>query len=415
MAQTIHEIQEKIDNGNAEVLTASEIKQMLDNDEEITTDDVDVVTTGTCGVMSGTSAILHLPVAEPGSFQKASKIYLNGIEAFPGPCPNEWLGSVDLIVYGTNHSTTRKHYGGGFLIHDLIKGEEIDIEVVDIEDNTIESKVTIEDIPYAQMLGTRNAFRRYTAFTNPSKERVKSIFNAIPMKKNYKNLSFSGCGDINPLANDPHQEVIQSGTRVLVNGAEGLINGNGTRSSDENPNLLIMSDIKQMNEYYMGGFRTGMGPEVFNTVAIPIPVLNNNVLNNLKIRNSDITLPLADIHGRHLLIDTIDYSIWDNSDSRPSLNMDNCQNCLNCIPMVNCPTRAFHKDKTIDNTLCFGCGLCKSSCPYDTVEMKLNDITIKVDNEDKRIPVTCRQSDRQRAEELSSELKSRLLNNEFKL
>ena len=40
-------------------------------------------------------------------------------------CPNEWLGSVDLIIYGTEHSKTNPEYGGGFLFKDLLRVKKI--------------------------------------------------------------------------------------------------------------------------------------------------------------------------------------------------------------------------------------------------------------------------------------------------
>ena len=86
MKRTIQEIEARIESGEANVLTAEEVTKMVLEGEEVTTADVDVITTGTCGIMSGTLAIFHLPVAEPGAFKKANHILLNGIPGFPGPC-----------------------------------------------------------------------------------------------------------------------------------------------------------------------------------------------------------------------------------------------------------------------------------------------------------------------------------------
>ena len=185
MAKTIDDIQSKLDSGDAVVLTADELKNKLKNGEEVKMDDVDVVTCGTSGVMSGTTALFHIPVAQPGSFVKAKEVYLNGIPAYPGPCPNELLGTVDVILYGTNHSETIENYGGGFLIKDLIEGKEIDVKVIDVDDNEFNTTVTLEDLPTARLIGTRNAFMNYSSFTNPDKVSVKSIFNAAPMEGPY--------------------------------------------------------------------------------------------------------------------------------------------------------------------------------------------------------------------------------------
>ena len=105
--RTIEDINKKIENGNATVLTAEEISNLVRDGETPKAEDVDVVTTGTCGIMSGTVAVLHVPVADPGAFKKAKSISLNGVPGFPGPCPNEWLGSVDLVII-MEHPTVPK-------------------------------------------------------------------------------------------------------------------------------------------------------------------------------------------------------------------------------------------------------------------------------------------------------------------
>ncbi len=68
MRKTVSEINEKIRSGTAVVMTAAEFKQYIRNDEKVTSRDVDVVTTGTFGVMSGTYAVLSIPVAEKKRF-----------------------------------------------------------------------------------------------------------------------------------------------------------------------------------------------------------------------------------------------------------------------------------------------------------------------------------------------------------
>ena len=72
--RSIEEINEKIKGGNVTVLTAEEVSRLVREDNPPVAEDVDVVTTGTCGIMSGTAAVLHVPVAKPGTFKKAKKI-----------------------------------------------------------------------------------------------------------------------------------------------------------------------------------------------------------------------------------------------------------------------------------------------------------------------------------------------------
>ena len=374
MTKSVEEIREKLNSGDAVVLTAEELKTKLKDGEEISVGDVDVVTCGTSGVMSGTTAVLHIPVSEPGEFNKASSVFLNGVEAYPGPCPNELLGTVDVFLYGTNHSKTLDDYGGGFLLKDLLSGKDIEVNVVDIGGNEFNTKVTIDDLPTARIIGTRMAFKNYNSFTNPEGRAVKSIFNASPMEGPFNSYSFSGCGDINPLENDPEQKIIHEGCKVLVNGAEGVIIDNGTRSTKEKPNLMITADMKNMNPYYIGGYKTGMGPEIFNSVAIPIPVTDGEVLENLKVLNKDIALPVSDIRGRHLPIDKTTYEVWDEVDYRPTTDADKCFNCIPCLPEIYCPVKAYNKDKSIDMDLCYGCGYCATVCPRGVPSINMGNI-----------------------------------------
>ena len=415
MTKSIEEIQEKLDSGSAIVLTADELKTKLRNKEEISIDDVDVVTCGTSGVMSGTTALFHIPISKPGLFNKAKKVYINGIEAYPGPCPNELLGSIDVILYGTNHSKTIEDYGGGFLLKDLLEGKEVDIKVIDNTDKEFNTSITLEDFQTARLIGTRMAFKNYNSFTNPQSDKQKSIFNAIAMSGPYDSYSFSGCGEINPLANDPKQEIIKKGTKILLNGAQGVIIDNGTRSNSEKPNLLLTADIKEMNSYYIGGFKTGMGPEIFDSVAIPIPVLDEKILENLKIMNKDISLPICDIHGRHLALGSTDYSIWENRDFRPRIDSDKCLNCKECLIEENCPTNAFKKNKNIDEKLCYGCGICTTLCPGKVPVMNLGHINLDINGKKQEIPISCRQSDKKRGLEIAEDLKKVLLDGSFRL
>jgi L-aspartate semialdehyde sulfurtransferase len=414
MKKSIQDINQKIHTGEATILTAEEVTRLVMDGEEPTAEDIDVVTTGTCGIMSGTAAIFHLPVSEPGSFKKAKSILLNGVPGFPGPCPNEWLGSVDLMIYGTAHSFHDPQYGGGFLFKDLLKGEEVEIEVEDIEGNIIKSTALLEDFGTAQMIGTRFAFRNYTAFINPSSESISSIFNAVDMDGPFKGISFSGCGELNPLQNDPQLNSIHKGSKLLINNSEGLFIGTGTRSSPEKPNMMITADMKEMDPHFLGGFRTGAGPEVYNSVATAIPILDDEILKRTFIKNEDITLPIADIRGRHSVLGQTTYDMWRNVDERPSYEESLCQRCQTCIVEDRCPTRAFQNHK-LDEIKCFGCGMCAYSCPFASFQMERGTVQMDWEGQIKTLEVSCRQSDIKRARELAEELKKRITRGDFLL
>ena len=413
--ENIHQINEKIKKGEAIVLTAEEITRLVMEGEDPLAKDIDVVTTGTCGIMSGTAAIFHLTVAKPGSFKKAKNILLNGISGFPGPCPNEWLGSVDMMVYGTAKSINDPQYGGGFLFKDLIRGNEIEIEMESSEGKNIRTTATLKEFGTAQMIGTRFAFKNYTAFVNPTKKAISSIFNAVDMEGPFKEITFSGCGELNPLQNDPQLNTMHKGSNLLLNSSEGIFIGPGTRSSPLKPNMMITADMKYMDPHYLGGFRTGAGPEVYNSIATAIPIINDEILKNTYIKNEEIKLPIADVRGRHRILGGTNYaSVWRKVDERPEYSNQKCQKCDRCVVEENCPTGAF-QDLNLNVVRCFGCGMCAFSCPYGSFQMQSGHILMYWKGREIDLKVSCRQSDIKRARELAEELKKRIERGEFLL
>lgn len=413
--RSIGQINQKIENGEANIFTVEEFKKLVKNDDAPDFDEVDVVTCGTCGVMSGTAAILNFVVSGPGEFIRAREVYLNGIPAYAGPCPNEWLGSIDAILHGTTHSIDDDNYGGGFLLKELLEGKSVDVRVESAEGLTIENTITIDDVIRGQIIGTRMAFKNYTAFTNPNNHPVPSIFAATPLEGNLSGLTFSGCGDLNPLQNDVPHNAIKEGVKILLNGAPGYILGDGTRSSAEKPNLMLTADYKEMDPYYVGGFKTGQGGEVYDTVAIPIPVLSEEIYNNLLIKDEDIKLPVADIKGRHLPLAETNYKeMWEGYDLRPQYDDSKCKNCDQCLVEEICPTNAF-KNLKLNISYCFGCGMCANFCKHDAFDMNTGDVDLQIDGQNVNIPIICRQSDRLRGNKLSLKLKKLIENNEFRL
>ena len=413
--RSIDEINHKIENGEANIYTAEEFKSLIKKGDAPDFEEVDVVTCGTCGVMSGTAAILNFIADDPGVFIRASEVYLNGVPAYAGPCPNEWLGSVDVILHGTAHSIYDESYGGGFLLKEILEGNPIDVRIESAEGKTIENTITRDDITRGQIVGARMAFKNYTAFTNPGSEAVSSIFAATPLEGKLSGLTFSGCGDVNPLQNDIPHNVIRPGSKVLLNDAVGYVLGDGTRSSAEKPNLMLSADLFDMDSYYLGGFKTSQGGEVYDTVAIPIPVLNEEIYSNLLVTDDMIDLPVADIKGRHLPLDTTDYDkMWSGADLRPQYDRSKCSTCEKCLVEDICPTNAF-KDQRLNLAYCFGCGMCASFCRHSAFDMNVGSVDLNINERDVNVPIILRQSDRLRANRLSQKLRKMIISGEFTL
>lgn len=406
MKKTVSEINEKIRSGTAVVMTAAEFKQYIRNDEKVTSRDVDVVTTGTFGVMSGTYAVLSIPVAEKKAFLKADQVYINGVPAIPGPCPNENLGVVDLIVYGTSHANAS--YGGGHLLRDLVQGNPVEV-VVNAERKTFSRTVTLEDMGFARLVTTRSAFKNYTAMINPRSSPVKStIFSVTAMQGPFTEASVSGCGEINPLENDPGMRTIGPGTRILVNGSEGYVMGTGTRSSAGRPNLSFFADLKGMDPDMMGGFVTSAGPECLVSCAVPIPVLDDDSLRALSVLHEQIPLPVADVADRTPLAFTTYGEVWNGTDQLMRFDPSLCTACEPCTAAARCPTGAITTGP-INYHRCACCGTCTFSCPAHAYYGQLGSLTVDTFH----VPIILRQSSITHAKRLCERLKHRIMNGKF--
>ncbi len=407
--RTIAEINEKITSGDVVVCTASEFCDMARADEDVR--DVDVITSGTKGIMSGTYATLSFKATEPNVFETARAVSLNDVPAFVGPCPNERLGWLDLIIFGTAVSRSDHRYGGGHLFRDIIKGKSVAFEIITKAKQHLEGQVTLDEMQFATLSATRNVFKNYSAFVNPHEGCVRSIFSVTCLEGPFKEASFCGCGEINPLEKDPGFETIGVGTKALFNGAVGYITGVGTRSSMQRPNLSGYAQLSGMNPRYVGGFNTSAGPDVVCSWAIPIPIINDRVLENAKRTDDDIPLPIADVNGRR----TIGYArysdVWKKRRSTITYKKKACLSCENCHVEGCCPTGAFTALKGISQYACVRCGACLVVCHGGAFAGELGSIPL----DDMRIPITLRQSDRHNAERLTRDLKDQIERGEFLL
>ena len=406
--KSIEEINEKISRREAVVLTAKEFKQMIRNGETVTSESIDVVTTATCAIMSGTAAILSIPVAERDEFERAEGVWLNDVPAFPGPCPNERLGIVDVIVYGPTHANGNPEYGGGHLFRDIVEGKEIEV-MVKTKDKIIERGVRKEDIEFARIITTRSTFKNYMGFVNTKEGEVESIFSVTKLKGPYKEISVSGCGEINPLENDPQLRTIGVGTKILVNGAIGYVMGEGTRSSKEKPNLSVFADMHEMEGEFMGGFITSKGPECITSIAVPIPVIHEEILANLKILDENVKMPIADVSDRIPFTESNYAKVWHGTDLEIYFDADNCRHHEVCNVEKYCPTKAFSNLSGIDRSRCFNCCTCVYLCPGDAFIGNCGSLEIC----DETLPITLRQSNRKKANLLAEKLKRLIEEKEF--
>lgn len=413
-AKTVADINVRLQRGEAVVLTAQEFKANIRRGKVYTLSDVDVVTTATHGIMSGTAAAFSVPVADRGVFGRARAAWINGIPGAPGPTPNERLGHVDLIVYGTTGSRDRPHtYGGGHLFRDLVERRPVTIEVLTDGGRTLTRQFTLDDLAFARMYNFRNAFKSYMAFGNfRSREPVRTIFSYRPMTPT-TGITVIGSGEVNPLQNDPSMRTIGIGTLAMVNDAPGVVVGGGTLSYPERPNLSIVADMFAMDARYMGGVATSEGVEVLNAVSIPIPVLNEDILAGISgALDETLKLPVADVHDR-IPFTEINYAeVWQDRDLALQFGKPGPGCGPGCAGACGCPVGAIDWERQrIDETKCTRCGACAVLCEHGTFTLDLGSAVVSGTPQ----PITYRTSDRIRAIELMNSLKAKLLRGEIRI
>lgn len=409
----LSDIRRKINTGTANVVTVQEFINRLENGERIKFEDVDVVTTATKGLMSGIMGVFSFRLVAPKTLRKFTEISINGIPAFPGPCPNEYLGIADLIVYGTAQSQEKDSYCGGSLFRELVEGKAVEIVAKSSEGEKVEKEMTLEEMQYAKLIGTRQAIKNYNAMLNCESYTVDTIFSCLPFEANKTEITFSGCGALNPFQNDPRFQSFGVGTPLLVNGSLGYLIGPGTRNYVAKPNMMTIAPMIQMKPEYMGAFKTSYGLEPICSIALPIPILNEEIFDNIIKSDKDVNLTILSLVGREKVGEITYADVWDNNffmkfDSKA------CKDCEECKTIDYCPTNAFIiKDgviSAIDRSRCFNCGTCVRLCP-DAFKLDLKSIKF----EGNEIPIVLRQSDRFGAIKLAEELKQMILKGEFQL
>jgi putative methanogenesis marker 16 metalloprotein len=418
--RTIQEINARLAKGEAVVMSAQEFKKEVRGGYHFKLGDVDVVTTATRAVMSGTSATLVLPIEAGSGVRQA---WINGV---PCAVAGTTESTIEVVVYGTAESRDfPRGYAGGHLFRDLVEGKTVQVECELEDGREVVGSVALSDLPFARLYSFRNGYKNYSAFANvknrPSyKDHPGSIFACRPLPW-LRGVTTSGSGEMNPLENDPAFRVIRPGTRILVNKAPGVVIGSGTRSSAAAPNLSIAADMRGMDPEFMGGFKTSHGAEITNSIAVPHPVLTSEILDDLtRCLDENIPLRIADLADRKPLTEITYADLWKDAPLWVDFQYDRCIVCsTQCPAEYYCPMGAISwRKKQIDQTLCVACGACVNNCPggaFSGRDREANGRIGEVKAFGQSLPIVFRQSNRRRSEELAEYLKERLLGGTFLL
>jgi uncharacterized protein (DUF39 family)/CBS domain-containing protein len=293
-SRTIEEINEKIRKGDAQVLTAEEMKKLVESSGvEVAFKEVDVVTTGTFGAMCSSGAVINLGHSDPPI--KIESAHINGVPiCHPG-------AAVDLFIGATTMSEIAPfEYGGGHLIEDLVNGKEVELKASAYGTDcyprlSVKTNFSKDDLNQFFLLNFRNGYQRYSCAVNSRDETVYSYMGKL--LPHMRNATYSGAGELNPLMNDPDYETIGLGTRIFLGGGQGYVIGEGTQHDPKNLNgtLMVRGNAKKMSsEFLRGATFTRYGTSLYVGLGIPIPILNEGLVKKTAIRDEEIFTNVVD-------------------------------------------------------------------------------------------------------------------------
>ncbi|MBD3227946.1 MAG: CBS domain-containing protein [Candidatus Lokiarchaeota archaeon] len=294
MTKTYEEINEKIRDGNAVVVTAEEMIEIVGNNGvEVAAEEVDVVTTGTFGAMCSSGAFLNFGHSDPPC--KPEHVWLNGVHAYHGNA------AVDIYIGVTRMSDKRPFkYGGGHVIEDLLIGKPIKLRGTSYTTDCypleeIDTVFTLDDLNQAILCNPRNGYQRYNCATNSTNRTIYTYMGKL--LPNYGNATYSGAGELNPIQNDPDFETIGIGTKIFLGGGIGYVIGEGTQHDPKNAfgSLFVKGNLKNMNAEYLRGVNfEKYGTTMYVGLGIPIPILNAGLAKKCAIKDEDIITEVKD-------------------------------------------------------------------------------------------------------------------------
>ncbi|HAK97064.1 MAG TPA: hypothetical protein DCM87_19250 [Planctomycetes bacterium] len=312
MQRTIAEINEKIAQGGAVVVTAEEMTRIVrERGVPRAAREVDVVTTGTFGMMCSSGAFLNFGHARPRI--KMQRVLLNDVPAYGGiAAADAYIGAAELRVDdpGNQPFPGEFRYGGGHVIEELVAGRKVRFEATSYGTDCYPSKhaaswVSLKDINQAYLFNPRNCYQNYNVAANTSRQ-TKYTYLGI-LKPRLGNVSYSGAGELSPLMNDPMLRTIGIGTRILLGGGVGYVAWEGTqhdptvaRSERGVPlggaaTLALVGDMRGMRrEFVRGVSMLGYGVSLALGVAVPIPILDEDMAFRTGVSDADLTAPVID-------------------------------------------------------------------------------------------------------------------------
>ena len=310
--KTYQEINEKIKKGQAVVVTAEEIIDIVrKKGEAAAARTVDVVTTGTFSPMCSSGAIINFGHTKPPI--KASRVWLNNVPAYAGlAAVDVYLGATEPVADDPLNKVYPGEfkYGGGHVIQDLVAGKAVHLVVeaygTDCYPNKkVEKDVTLKNLPNAVLFNPRNCYQNYNCAVNLSNRTIYTYMG--PLRPRAGNANFCTAGQLSPLFNDPYYRTIGIGTRIFLGGGVGYVSFPGTQHNPGKPRaengiplgpagtLMVIGDLKKMSPRYLVGVSLlGYGCSLTVGMGIPIPLLNEEIAHYCAVTDDQLLAPIVD-------------------------------------------------------------------------------------------------------------------------
>jgi uncharacterized protein (DUF39 family) len=312
VSKTYQEINEKIRQGKAVVVTAEEMIDVVERHGDVeAARKIDVVTTGTFGPMCSSGAFLNFGHTSPKI--RASKVWLNDVSAYGGVAAVDcYLGATEVVEGDPLNSVYpgEFNYGGGHVIQDLVAGKAVRLRAESYGTDCYparkyERTMTLQDFRDATLFNPRNAYQNYNCAVNVSDRIIYTYMGML--RPRMANVAYSSAGQLSPLFNDPYYKTIGIGTRIFLGGAQGFVAWPGTQ---HNPNvergkngvprggagtIATIGNLKEMSpEWLVGASVLGYGVSLFVGVGIPIPILNEEMARCTAVKDEDIHTRIYD-------------------------------------------------------------------------------------------------------------------------
>ncbi len=310
--KTIKDINEKIKQGKAVVVTAEEMIDIVERHGDVeAAKRIDVVTTGTFSPMCSSGAFLNFGHTSPRI--RASKVWLNDVPAYGGIAAVDCYIGVTEVVEGDPLNSVYPgefHYGGGHVIEDLVSGKVIRLRAEGYGTDCyparkIEKKITLGDLRDAILFNPRNAYQNYNCAVNMSDRTIYTYMGMLRPKM--ANANYATSGQMSPLFNDPFYKTIGIGTRIFLGGAQGFVAWEGTQHNPDVPRgengvprggagtIATIGNLKDMSpEWVVGASILGYGVSLYIGIGIPIPILSEEMARYTAVRDEDIYTQIYD-------------------------------------------------------------------------------------------------------------------------